>query len=56
MTESPLNIYCFGKHPMYNKQFITLIVQYGGGISLSHLYFHSPEVLCALEISPHIVR
>ena len=39
-TELPLNVTGLEKYPMYNKQFITLVVQYGAYFTLM-LVFHS---------------
>ncbi len=33
------------KYTLYNKNFITLVVQYGNDVSPARLYFHSPLAL-----------
>ena len=53
MVELPLNgealkqfidFWGGGGNVVFNKQYnITLVLQYGGDISLSHLYFHLPS-------------
>ncbi len=66
MLQLPLNnealkqfMNCFGTvSNIYNKQFITLVVQIGGDISLSHVYFHLPSAredtyVCWCNISPY---
>ncbi len=40
MAEIPQNVSCYGKYPLYNKQFITLVARYKNDNSLSHLCCH----------------
>ncbi len=66
MAELPLNDEVFEAHftalePMYNKEFLTLVVQYGDDILLSHFVFSlafssRKYVTFAYEIFSHIVH